>query len=139
VRAGLDQLFGEVEVVVERVEPLLRVAEVAGVAERAFGDRAGLEHGGDRRPHRVDVVQRVKDAEDVDPGGGALGDEGVYDTIGVGLIAEQVAPAQQHLQADVRDLCAQRRQPGPRVLVEEAQRDVERCPTPDLEREQLRQ
>ena len=69
VRAGVDDPLGEREVVVERVELLVRVGQVAGVAERDLGDRrAGRAHRLDRRPHLLDVVERVEDPEDVDAG-----------------------------------------------------------------------
>ena len=61
------------EVVVERVELLARVGQVAGVAERDLGDGGpGRAHGLDRRPHLLDVVERVEDPEHVDPGLGGL-------------------------------------------------------------------
>ena len=67
VRTGVDDLLGEPEVVVERVELLAGVAEVAGVAERDLGDRGvGREHGLDGGPHLAHVVERVEDPEDVE-------------------------------------------------------------------------
>ena len=69
VRAGLDDPLGQAEVVVERVELLGGAGQVAGVAERDLGDgRAGLAHRLDRRPHLLDVVERVEDPEHVEPG-----------------------------------------------------------------------
>ena len=138
VRAGVDELLGDLEIVVERVEPLARIEQVAGVADGALRDGARLDGRRDRRAHRLDVVQRVEDPEDVDARVDGLEDEGADGLVGVGLVAEQVAPAQQHLQADVRDQLAQPRDALPRVLGEEAQRDVERRPAPDLQREHVR-
>ena len=139
VRAGLDDLLGQTEVVVQRVELLAGVHEVAGVAEGDLGDGpAGLAHRVDRRPHLADVVERVEDPEDVDAGAGGLGDERVGDLGRVGRVADGVAPAQQHLQADVRDRLAQPAQALPRVLGEEAQRDVVGRAAPALQRQQLR-
>ena len=68
VHARLDELLGDLQVVVERVEPLAGVEEVARVADGTLGDRARLDGRADRRAHRLDVVQRVEDAEDVDAG-----------------------------------------------------------------------
>ncbi len=139
VRAGLDDPVGELEVVVERVELLGRVGQVAGVAERDLGDRrAGLAYGLDRRAHLVDVVERVEDAEDVDAGLGGLLDERVGDLGRVGRVAHGVASTQQHLQADVGRRLAHRREPLPRVLLEEPQRHVIRRTAPRLDRQQLR-
>ena len=76
VRAGVDDPLGQPQVVVERVELLARVGQVAGVAERDLGDGgAGLAHRLDRRPHLLDVVERVEDPEHVDAGRGRLLDE----------------------------------------------------------------
>ena len=139
VRAGVDDALGEAEVVVERVELLVGAGQVAGVAERDLRDRrTGLAHRLDRRPHLLDVVEGVEDAEDVDAGLGGLGDEGVGDLGRVRRVADGVAAAQQHLQADVRHRLAQLGEPVPGVLGEEAQRHVVRRAAPGLEAEQLR-
>ena len=55
----------------------------------------------------------------------------------VGGVADGVAAAQQHLQADVRDGRAQLGEPLPGVLGEEAQRHVVGRAAPGLERQQL--
>ena len=103
VRAGLDDLLGETEVVVERVEPLRRVEQVGGVAERHLGDRgARRAHGVDRRTHLRHVVERVEDAEDVDAGRRGLAHERVGDLDRARGVAHRVAAAQQHLDRDVR-------------------------------------
>ena len=93
----------------------------------------------DGRPHLVDVVEGVEDAEDVDAGGGGLLDERVGDLGRVRGVADGVASAQQHLQRDVRQRPAERGQPLPGVLAQEAQRDVVGRPAPGLHGEQLRQ
>ena len=114
VRAGLGDLLGEAQVVVERVELLARVGEVAGVAERDLGDGgAGGADGVDGRAHLADVVERVEDAEDVDAGARGLGDERVGDLGGVGRVADRVAPAQEHLQRQVGHRLAQLARGGP--------------------------
>ena len=128
------------QVVVERVELLVRRGrQVAGVAERDLRDRrAGRPDRVDRGPHLLDVVERVEDPEDVDAGGGRLVHEGVGDLRRVRRVADRVAAAQQHLQADVRHRLPQRGEPLPRVLGQEAQRHVVRRPAPRLEAPQLR-
>ena len=78
VRAGLDDLLGETQVVVERVQVFGRVEQVAGVADGDLGDRrAGGEHRLDGRAHLRHVVERVEDAEDVDAGRRGLAHERV--------------------------------------------------------------
>ena len=68
VRARPHDLLGEAQVVVERVEALGRIGQVTGVAQGHL--RHGRSRGADRvdrRPHLVDVVERVEDPEDVHP------------------------------------------------------------------------
>ncbi|MBW8767754.1 MAG: hypothetical protein JF630_16585, partial [Geodermatophilales bacterium] len=87
VRAGPDDLLGQAEVVVQRVELLGRAGEVPGVAESHLGDRdAGLPHGVDGRAHLVHVVERIEDPEDVDPGARRLLDERRRDLLGIGRV-----------------------------------------------------
>src|SRR5881394_231199 len=52
-------------------------------------------------------------------------------------IAHRIGRAQQHLQQQVRQPLAQQREALPRILAQEAQRDIEGGPAPALEREQL--
>ena len=138
VRAGVDDLLGQAQVVVQRVELLGRVGQVAGVAERDLGDRgAGRPDGVDRRAHLLDVVERVEDPEDVDPGARGLGDEGVGDGLRVRRVADRVAAAQQHLQAMFGIASRSVGQPFPGVLGQEAQRDVVGRAAPGLDRQQL--
>ncbi len=139
VGAGVDDLLGQAEVVVQGVEPLGRVEQVGGVAEGDLGHGGpGGTDGVDGRAHLGDVVEGVEDAEHVDPGAGGLLDEGLGDARRVGRVADGVAPAQQHLQAEVGHRLAQRGQPVPGVLAEEAQRDVVGGPAPALDAQQLR-
>ena len=68
---------------------------------------------------------------------GRLRDERLGHLGRVRRVADRVATAQQHLEADVGHRLAQQRQPLPRVLGQEAQRHVVRRPAPRLERPQL--
>ncbi len=139
VGPGVDDLLRQLQVVLQSVELLVGVQQVAGVAQGHLGHRGARgAHGLDGRGHLVDVVQRVEDAEDVDPALGGLGDECVGHLGGVRGVAHGVASAQQHLQRDVGQLGAQQLQALPRVLAQEAQRDVVGRPAPDLHGEQLR-
>jgi hypothetical protein len=73
---GLDDPLGEREVIVEGVEVLTGVGQVAGVAHGDLGDGGpGVAYRVDRRPHRLDVVESVEDTEDVDPRLGSFFDK----------------------------------------------------------------
>ncbi len=138
VSAGADDLLGEPQVVVEGVELLPGVEEVAGVAEGDLGDRrAGVEHGLDRRAHLLDVVEGVEDPEDVKARACGLVDEGVGDLRRVGRVTDGVAPTKEHLERDVRHRLAQQGEPFPGVLEEEAERHVVRRTAPRLHGQEL--
>ena len=139
MRACVDDLLRQAQVVVERVELLVGVREVARVAHRDLGDRAiRLEHGVDCGSHLFDVVERVEDSEDVDAHVRRLGDECRRHLLRVRRVAHGVGTAKQHLQTDVGDLLAQLRQPIPRIFLQEPQRDVVGGTAPTLDGQQLR-
>ena len=139
MRPGLDHPFGQPQVVVQGVEVLVRIGEVAGVAQGGLSHRStGSPDCCDGRDDLIDVIERIEDPKDVHPGGRGLGDKGVGDLQRVGGVADRVAPTQQHLQRNIGHLLTQQRQPLPRVLLQKPQGDVVRSPTPDLRREQTR-
>ncbi|PQM49569.1 hypothetical protein C1Y40_00201 [Mycobacterium talmoniae] len=139
VRPGVNDLLGQLEVIVQGVDLLVRVGQVAGVAHRDFGDgRTGFAYGIDRRAHRLDVVEGVEDAEDVHTRRGGLLHKRRAHQLRIRRVADGVAAPQQHLQTDVGQRFAQRGQPLPRVLFEEPQRHVVGRPAPALHRQQLR-
>ncbi len=86
VRAGVDDPLGQRQVVVQRVQLLVRVEEVAGVAQRDLGDApVGAPHRLDRRPNLLDVVERVEDPKHVDPGSAAPCTNAVVTSVGYGV------------------------------------------------------
>ncbi len=139
VRTGIDDLLGQPQIVVQRVQLLVRVGQISRVAQRHLGDRLpGRPDGLDGRAHLLDVVERVEDAEDVDAGVGGLLHEVLGHLGRVRRVADGVAATQQHLQADVGHRCAQLRQPLPRVFGQKPQRHVVGRAAPALQGQQLR-
>ncbi len=69
MRAGGLQLLGHADIVFQVVFGPVRVAQVAGIADRAFADLAGGDHRIHRHPHVLDPVQRIEHPEHVDPRG----------------------------------------------------------------------
>src|SRR5665648_371611 len=137
VGAGRHDLLGKAQVVVQGVEAFARVGQVGGVAQCDLGQRhPDLAHGVDRRAHLLDVVQGVEDPEDVDTGGRRFPHEGPRDRRGVRGVPDGVLSAQQHLQRDVRQGRTHGREPLPRVLAEEPERDVVGRPAPGLHAQQ---
>ena len=85
------------------------------VHEPGVHERAGLAHGGDRADEVVDVVQRVVQAEDVDPRLGGTQDEAAHE-IGVGgARADEERAAQRHHERR-RRARLERADPLPRAL-----------------------
>ena len=82
--------------------------------------------------HVADVVERVEDAEDVDAPGVRLLDELLQDVVGVVPVADDVLPAQQHLEGGVGHLLLQLGDALPGVLLQEAEAGVEGGPAPHL-------
>ena len=139
VGAGGHNAVGEGQVVVQGVDGLGWIQEVSRVAQRHLGNgRSRGPDGLDGRLHLVHVVQGVKDAEDVNSAGRGFPHERIGDLLRVGRVAHRVAPAQEHLQADVRQCFAQLGQALPGILAQEPQGDVVGGTTPGLHREQLR-
>ena len=139
MRARIDDLLGQLQVIVQRVKVLAGVGQVTGVAHRDFGyRRACFAHGVDRRTHRLDVVQRVEDPVDVDPGRRRLVDERLRDRLWIRGVADGVAPTQQHLQADVGHRLPKRGQPIPRIFLQEPKRHIVSRSAPAFDRQQLR-
>ena len=94
------------------------------------GVLAGAADGLEGTAEVADVVQRVEDAEDVHAVLGRLVDEPIDDAVLVVAVAEQVLPAQEHLQAGVGHQLAEGAQPLPGVFVEEADAGVVGRPAP---------
>ncbi|MDI2023825.1 hypothetical protein PJL18_04373 [Paenarthrobacter nicotinovorans] len=120
VRTGVDDLLGQVEVVVQRVQVLVGIQEVAGVTHGHF--RYSCSRGPDRpdgRSHLVDVIKGVKDPEDIDARSGGFLDESFRHFFRVGRVADGVSSAKQHLEAGVRKGLAQCGQAVPGILAQE--------------------
>ena len=115
-------------------KPVHAVDGADGIADGGFHMfAAGLHftHG----PFDVaDIVQRVEDAEDVDAIGGGPFDESLQHIVGIMPIADEVLPAEQHLQFGVGHGGAQRAQPFPGIFFEKAQAGVEGGAAPDFQR-----
>ena len=135
----LYNLLGQLEVVIQRVQVLLRRRKITGVRHGHLSNGGiGLEDGIDGGAHLGDVVKSIKDTEDVHAGLGCFLDKAAADRIRVRGIAHSIASAQEHLDVLVWHSLAQHVQADPRVLVEEAHGDVISRTTPCLDREQVR-
>ena len=130
--------LARLDVIREVVLGAFRVQDIAGVADARLAECPGLADGLERQLHVGDPVERVEHAEQVDSGGGGLGDERLDDVVGIARIADGVGPAKQHLEEDVGDFLAKLGQSLPWVFLEEPHGRVEGGAAPHLDREDAR-
>mmetsp|Transcript_2496 Transcript_2496/g.4063 ORF Transcript_2496/g.4063 Transcript_2496/m.4063 type:complete len:281 (-) Transcript_2496:1501-2343(-) len=133
VDAGINQLAGEVQVVVQVVLWPGGVAEIRSVADRSLRNAVRLQNSLDTKQQVVDVVQRIKHPEDVDSRGVRLLHELLHEVIRVGGVSHSIDTTQEHLEGDVWNSLPQLCEPVPRALVEESHGHVERRSSPDLQ------
>ena len=105
-----------------------------GIADGGFDMFAAGFHFSHGPFDVADIVQRVEDAEDVDAVGGGPFDEPFQHIVGIMAIADEVLPAQQHLELGIGHGGAQRAEPFPGIFFEEAQAGVEGGAAPDFQR-----
>ena len=113
---------------------LQRVYRARGVGDRTGGDGTlcnSLLNGDFQIVH---VVQRIKNADDVDAVANRGTDKAAHNVVTVVLVAKDVLAAQQHLQLGVGHLCPDLSQAFPGVLIQEAETDVKGCAAPTLHR-----
>ena len=73
----------------------------------------------------AEIVQAVKDADDVNAVCDGLLDEVFHDIVGVVVVAEDVLTAEQHLELGILEALLQETKPLPRILVKETQAGIE--------------
>lgn len=125
----LNQLVDEVEVVL-KVVLLVRVEHVTAEANGTLHNTAGLVDGLDADLELVNVVQGIKDTENVDTVLLGLVDELVDGVVGKRRVGDTVGTAQKHLEGNVGNKLAHAAETVPGVLVEEAHGDVKGSTTP---------
>ena len=139
MRAEFFQLLGHGDEILERILRPRRVEDVAGVANGGLAHRAGFQHGVDGDAHILNRVQRIEDAEDIDPLCMRFADELLNHIVRIGGVADGVRAAQEHLEADIGNARPQYAQPLPGILVQKAHGRVERRSAPHFEAEEIRE
>ena len=127
VSAHLLQLLGNADKIVVIVDG------ADGKAQRDLCPAAVLLDGLDCLAEIADIVQRVKDTDDLNAVFNGLLAEFLDDIVGIMLIAEDVLPTEEHLQLGLGHMGLQRAQTLPRILVEEAHADIEGRAAPAFE------
>ena len=105
-----------------------------GVADGTLGCLAGLFDRIDGNLQIAQVVHGVENAEHIHAVVSGFLYECAYHVVGIVTVAEQVLPAQQHLDAGVGQCLAQALEAIPRVFAQETHAGVERGATPGFER-----
>ena len=113
---------------------LQTVDGAGGIAQGTGNMSAGLDGLVYRHFNIPQVVEGIKDTDDVDAALHALADEGTNNIIGIMLIAQQVLAAEQHLQLGVLHMLADGAQALPGILVQIAQTAVKGGAAPALQR-----
>ena len=129
VKAHFLEKLAHLDILPHRMDRALGVADAAG-CDGALGGVLfrGLEGGFDV----AEVVEGVKDADDVDAVFDAQLDKLLHHVVVVVLVAQQVLAAQKHLQAGVRHVFADVPQTLPGVFSQIAQAGVEGGSAPAL-------
>mmetsp|Transcript_5186 Transcript_5186/g.20130 ORF Transcript_5186/g.20130 Transcript_5186/m.20130 type:complete len:237 (-) Transcript_5186:1805-2515(-) len=134
INTVLNELGREVDIIVQRIFSLLRIAHVTSVANCRFNDAVGVAHGVDAKHEVIFVVERVKNAENIDTRLARLVHEALHDVVRVRSITDRVGAAKKHLKWDVWHLLTKKLESPPRILLQESKRDVEGGATPHLKR-----
>ncbi len=109
---GLEFL-GQPHIIAQRIFRPVRVVDVAGITEGRLAETARLEHRIHGDPHVLDPIERIEDAEDIDPGLGGAVDEFLDHVVRIVGIADPVRGPDQHLGQQVRHGAPQVAQPLP--------------------------
>ncbi len=115
-------------------EGLDGVHRTGGIGDGALCVFAGSLHRFDGHAQVTHIVHRIENAEHVDAVHRCLGDESFDHVVAVMAIAEQILPAQEHLQTGVGQRRTQLAQALPRVFLEKAHTGVERRAAPAFQR-----
>ena len=125
VCTGLDDFFRQVQVVIQRVELLVRIAQVTGVRHGNFGDGSvSLQHRFDGWAHLGDIVKRIENAENVNARLRCFLHKRTAHAVWVWRVAYRVAATQQHLDIHVWHGLTQKVETLPWILEEETHGDV---------------
>ena len=134
VNTMLDELRREIDVVIQRIFCLLRIAHVTAVAYSSFNNTTSVAYGIYTKHEIVGIVERIKHAENVDTRFFRLMHKRLHDVVGVRRVAHRVSPAKKHLKWNVRDFFAKKLEATPRVFVKESKSDVKGRSAPHFER-----
>ncbi len=132
----VHELVDKFEVVLE-VVLLVGVEHVTAEADGTFNNTTSLVDSLDTNLELVNVVQGVKDTENIDTVLLGLLDELVDGIVGEGRVSNTVGATEEHLEGNVGNKLAHLAETVPRVLVEEAHGDVKSGTTPAFQTEQV--
>ena len=111
------QLLGQLDVIVERIFGAVGIENVAGVADRAFGQLAGSRATASMATRMFSTqLRQSKMRKRSMPGARRLAHEIAHDIVGIIGVADAVGAAQQHLRQDIGRALAQLARAAPTGL-----------------------
>ena len=90
----IDELLGQIDVIIQRVLLFRRIRNITRVANGTFDDPIGVSHAIDAEFQVIHVVQRIKHAKDIDTGFSSLGGKFLDDVVSVGGITDRIRTSQ---------------------------------------------
>ena len=137
VGAHLLELLGHAHVILERELVAFLVENIARVTERGFTDRMGLLHRIHGDPQIRQVIERVKNSENVYATRRRMFHKAGHQRVGIIRIAHCVGSTEEHLETNVRHVGPKFTQSFPRILVKKSHGGVKSSATPHFQRIQL--
>ena len=136
VRTKFLELLRQRDVILQRILRAPFVENIPCITNRHFAHRSRFQRRVNGHAHVVNGIERIEDAEDVDPLRVRFADELDNDVIRIRCIADRVRSAQQHLETDVGNALAEHAQAVPRIFMQESHRRVERGASPHFQAEE---
>ena len=127
------QLFGDADVIVERIFGPVGIENVACVTDRPLGEFACLANRVDCDAHVLNPVEAIENTEKIDPSGCAA-DKIFHHIVWIIGVANTIGAAQQHLRQEIWRPLSHERETLPGIFGKKPHRDIESGTAPAFER-----
>ena len=109
---------GQIQVILQTVFGARRIHDVPGVTNTSFSQRLGaFAYRADAGAHGVNKIERVKNAEHIDPGFGRFLDETHNHIVGISGVPHGIGTPNEHLQQHIRNMLTNQFQTLPGAFV----------------------
>ncbi len=127
IRSHVHQLMGQMQIIG------IFVIRADRIDERALRMSAGSLRGLHGTFDVADIIESVEDTDDIDAVGDTALDEFRDHIIGIVVVAEDILPAEEHLEFRILDMLADRAKAFPRIFVQIAQAGIESSTAPGFQ------